>query len=390
VSDGPKGRKPPAREQHEARLREMRRRAAADNAAMDEANSRPVEGGLLTQRSRANSAGGGHRVPYKADGRRVMVMGKVAVARRERLHRLCKSIVDDPASIDGDTKAALKTAALKYAHTQYDDPTQVLKRLYLDDGELGSLLRKAVEVVTKQRDDCDDEIDDALDDDRDERERNAERDDDGNGDDTEKGVDHHASVVADLLVESGKYPHRAAALDHVLHSATGQALLARMHKAAETAKEQPMTHENILKDYGAVKICKHIVAEGKTGYDEHTLVSALTRYASEQFNLPGDRAFAKLYESEESVRRACNIAKSMPVTPTMVGGVDATHEAIDSTESSTAYEQLTRMAEKMREASPELSAAQAFDRVFTDKRNASLAAKAHVRPSPTTFFPMPR
>ena len=45
------------REQHEARLREMRRRAAADNAAMDEANSRPVPG-LLEQRSRADSAGG--------------------------------------------------------------------------------------------------------------------------------------------------------------------------------------------------------------------------------------------------------------------------------------------------------------------------------------------
>jgi hypothetical protein len=98
-------------------------------------------------------------------------------------------------------------------------------------------------------------------------------------------------------------------------------------------------------------------------------------------------------EEGQALRSACAIAnKSMPVTPTMVGGPDAMHAAVDSTESSEAYQQLVDMAEKMRAASPELklSAAQAFDRVFTDKRNASLAAKAHVRPSPTTFFPMPR
>jgi hypothetical protein len=35
------------REQHEARLREMRRRAAADNAAMDAANARPIDGAVV-------------------------------------------------------------------------------------------------------------------------------------------------------------------------------------------------------------------------------------------------------------------------------------------------------------------------------------------------------
>jgi hypothetical protein len=320
-----------------------------------------------------------------------MVMGKVAVARRERLHRLCKSIVDDPASIDGDIKARLRTAAFKYAATQYDDPTQVLKRLYLDDGELGSLLRKAVEVVTKQRDDCDDEVDEALAD-RDE-ERADERDDDGNGDDTEKRVDHHASVVADLLVESGKYPHRAAALDHVLHSASGQALLARMRKAADQPKDNTMSTEsleNILKDFGPIKICKHICDVGKTGYSEFALVSALTKYAAEQHpELSPAQAFAKLYENA-SVWQAIAIAKALPVTPTMVGGPDAMHAAVDSTEQSEAYAQLVSMAEKMRAASPELSAAQAFDRVFTDPVNKELAAKAHRRPAPMTSFPFPR
>jgi hypothetical protein len=208
-------------------------------------------------------------------------------------------------------------------------------------------------------------------------------------------VDHHASKVADLLVESGKYPHRAAALDHLLHSASGAALLSRLNKAADQPKDNTMSTSlgDILKTYGATRICKHICEVGKTGYSEFDLVDALTKHAAEQFNLPGDRAFAKLYESEESVRRACNIAaKSMPVTPTMVGGPDAMFDAVDNTEQSEAYAQLVSMAEKMRAASPELrlSAAQAFDKVFTDPKNAALAAAAHVRPRPTTYYEFPR
>ena len=81
---------------------------------------------------------------------------------------------------------------------------------------------------------CDDEIDDALDG-RDEED--AERERNGDGADTEKRVDHHASTVADLLVEAKSFPHRAAALDHLLHIHRGQALLQRMHKAADTSRK---------------------------------------------------------------------------------------------------------------------------------------------------------
>src|SRR5262249_6082289 len=49
----------------------------------------------------------------------------------------------------------------------------------------------------------------------------------GRGDD---GNDHHASQAADLLVESGKHPNRASALDHLLHTAQGAAMLRRLRK----------------------------------------------------------------------------------------------------------------------------------------------------------------
>jgi hypothetical protein len=73
----------------------------------------------------------------------------------------------------------------------------------------------------------------------------AKADDDGDHDagdrhDRVPVVDHHASTIANLLVEAGSFPHRAAALHHLLHKPSGQALLARMHKAADQpAKETP-------------------------------------------------------------------------------------------------------------------------------------------------------
>jgi hypothetical protein len=216
-------------------------------------------------------------------------------------------------------------------------------------------------------------------------------DDDDNGD-IEKQADHHASTVADLLVESGRFPHRTAALDHLLNSSRGNALLARMHKAADqTAKESNMrsdTLESILKDGGPVSVCKAIVDRGRAPCGEAELVASLTKHAG------GDRGFAKLYEAEESVRRACQIAKSaefsvFDIKPVVVGGPDAMHSAVDDADSAVlrAHEEIVRIA---REKFPFLPADQAFARVFEDKNYAALAAQAHQRPGPTTVYAMPK
>jgi hypothetical protein len=157
--------------------------------------------------------------------------------------------------------------------------------------------------------------------------------------------------------------------------------------------------ENILKDYGPIKLCKHIVETQHAPCDEHELVTALTKAASEQFNMPGDRAFSKLFEAEESVRRACNIAacniaKSaefsvFDIQPVVVGGPGAMNEANDDDDSAVlrAHEEIVRIA---REKFPFLPADQAFARVFEDKNYAALAAQAHQRPGPTTVYAMPR
>ena len=60
----------------------------------------------------------------------------------------CKHIIDGGShNVDDDTVAQFKSAALQFVHTQYDDETEGLEALYRADDELGSSLRKAVEVI---------------------------------------------------------------------------------------------------------------------------------------------------------------------------------------------------------------------------------------------------
>jgi hypothetical protein len=214
------------------------------------------------------------------------------------------------------------------------------------------------------------------------------------GPDGGDGASEHAlSRLADLTVESGKFSSRAEALNWLISHPAGHAFT-RLHKAAETAKEQPMTLENILKDFGPIKICKHICDVGKTGYSEFALVSAPTKYAAEQFNMPGDMAFAKLAESDASVLRACSLAKAaefavFDIKPIAVGGPDAMHEAVNDTESSEAYAQLQQIG---RDSWPTASEAVQFANAITDPKNGVLAAKAHRRPTAPAggAYPFPR
>src|SRR5262249_4950829 len=76
------------------------------------------------------------------------------------------------------------------------------------------------------------------------------------------GNDHHASKVADLLVESGKHPDRQSALDHLLHTAQGAAMLRRLHKSEDTTTMNPTDKlRDIAKRYGIGVIAKSIVED---------------------------------------------------------------------------------------------------------------------------------
>jgi hypothetical protein len=269
------------------------------------------------------------------------------------------------------------------AHT----PADWLRLFPNPDDELGRYLhrmRKFAEIFRVGKADDRDEID------RDEIDR-----DDGGGSGGGSASDHHASKVADLLVEAGSHPSRASALGYLLHNSHGQALLARMHK-----KESPMqdTVFSIMKSGGIAATCAAIVAKGSTSISEHELVDAVTKVAAERHpELSPAQAFAKVYtaptDEARVLQKAIDVAKAMPIlaelTPLVVGGVDAMHEAVDDTESSEAYAKLKELG---RRKWPTASEAQQFANAFTDPANATLAQEAHRRPTPPMggAYPFPR
>jgi hypothetical protein len=216
--------------------------------------------------------------------------------------------------------------------------------------------------------------------------RNRNRNDVGNA------SVHPAVQIATLLVASGKFPGHAQALDHLLNTSRGQALLSRMSKAADqTGKDYPNmdkieTLRDIAKAGGIVAVAKAIIDENRSyGITEHEFVALATEHAkSAHPELSGAQAFAKLYQIPE-IWRACAVLKSaapyFDPQVQVVGGADAR----DVNDPSAALAALHRIG---RERWPDASEAIRFTRAF--EANPELARKAHVRPSATSIYEFPR
>jgi hypothetical protein len=155
--------------------------------------------------------------------------------------------------------------------------------------------------------------------------------------------------------------------------------------------------ENIAKTHGiagVVQIAKNIVEEQKSfRITEEEFVKLIDTAARVAHPALGARAFEKVYERNPVLAKAIAVIKEMPfqvdLQPLMVGGPDAMHQAVNDTESSAAYEQLKKLG---RDKWPSRSEAQQFALAFTDPANATLAAKAHRRPTapPGGAYPYPR
>jgi hypothetical protein len=209
-------------------------------------------------------------------------------------------------------------------------------------------------------------------------------DEKGKADDV-TGNDHHASKVADLLVESGAVKDRADALTYLLHHKDGQALLSRMKKGDTTTMTRQEHLRDIAKNYGPIRLAKLLVEDQDAhGIGEDELTDLIGKHDPK----PGEstaQTFVRHYTAQTSdgmaLRKAMAIAKeAASLTPLTSGGLDDQRAAINDTESSAAYQQLVELAEAQRASAPFLSTAQAFERAF--KANPELAAKAHRRPTP--------
>jgi hypothetical protein len=111
---------------------------------------------------------------------------------------------------------------------------------------------------------------------------NGDHDRDGGG-----GLANHPVVqLARLLVASGKFGDHVQALDHLLNTPRGVALV-RTHKAA-TEKESPMDRTQELRDIaktgGIIAVAKAMTDENRAyGITEHEFVELATEHAQKLY-----------------------------------------------------------------------------------------------------------
>jgi hypothetical protein len=246
-------------------------------------------------------------------------------------------------------------------------------------------MKRRLARIFKQGDEPDDDADNGDDD--------AIADDRLDGDNG-NGPRHVVDELADLLVEGGSPDGevtREQALQWLLHSERGQALVARMaqhrKRKAFTMNRSEQLRAVVKRAGGIMPLCKHIAATGRSDVSEHELVSLLvTELKRAEPDLSDAAAFSKAFSAAgpngELLRRAVGIAKAA-----QVGGDDG-----DAEDAAAALEELRRLADAERRRDPSLSASQAFARVFADPRHAELARRAHKRPTANekNAFPFPR
>jgi hypothetical protein len=271
------------------------------------------------------------------------------VNKREHLLKtVCKNIINNPRRVDADAVAAFRKAVLRYADLQHITP----ENLYQSDGEVGVAVRRAFDVIDASN------VLKELDD----RERSSV---------TGAVYPRGDRWFLDVVRDDDDIDEREDDRDD--------------DDEIEKKEQQPMESLTaILKDLGPVRLCEGICERQRAPCDELGLVAVLTKHVGD------DRAFAKLYEAEESVRRACSIAKAaefnvFDIRPVVVGG-EAARDVDNATAAVRAYEEIVRIG---REKFPFLSADQQFARVFEDSNYTALAAQAHQRPGPTTIYAGP-
>jgi hypothetical protein len=181
------------------------------------------------------------------------------------------------------------------------------------------------------------------------------------------GDDHHASKVADLLVESGKFPDRSRALEYLLTNPRGAAML-RLNKS-EDSIAMPINFATVAKQYGVIPLCKFMIEkQSNFGATEADLVALATAEAHRRYPSETEAgAFAKLYHESRELRDAVEIAKNA-----------AAHDAITQEIERDSREAMKELNAIGKRRWPSLTPAQRFARAF--ETNPELAKRAYRRP----------
>ena len=228
----------------------------------------------------------------------------------------------------------------------------------------------------------------------------------------DQATKHKLSTLADLVVESAANPSfgRAEALRWLIHDPKGRLLAAKHFDKEETTMQ---SREELLisvaKEYGPVAVAKHVIDTGPgTRITEWELTKALTEACQPAQGQSKAQAFAKLLESDQTVREAYAVIASSPArahsylqnepltkvgpatgpmavtAPVFVGGEEGSRARTSTDDPPTgdigrvgndAYSQLVALCNAQLKARGLSSAyfARVFSEVYQDPANAALA-----------------
>jgi hypothetical protein len=186
------------------------------------------------------------------------------------------------------------------------------------------------------------------------------------------------------------------------HGLTG-ALLEHLHDRLERRREahgytksaketSPMTAlEDIAKSHGVagvVQIAKNMVEEQKsfriTEEEFVKLIDTAARVAHPEL---GARAFEKVYERNPVLASAIAVIKAGLAEQLLSGGMPVLQVGSDGSQHAksdrgSAYGDLMEKAEEYRNSHPELSVAQCFEKIYTDRANIELAKRERIESAP--------
>jgi hypothetical protein len=212
--------------------------------------------------------------------------------------------------------------------------------------------------------------------------------DEGNGGNGEVAEAQPAPVVnsavshlADLAVEAGIVPDRAAALRFLLRNKNGTAILQRLgphlRKRVEPAREEkPMQTAKQRSDAAVKRALGHI--------SEHQYTSIVTEYAKERY--PNDRpdvAFNKVYTEASDEGAAIRAARQQikqrqyatqcrkRLGDPLPFEVTLEPREVDALDPDEALKQLHELAAEQRRRAPWMTTAQAFSAIYGDPHNAT-------------------
>jgi hypothetical protein len=311
------------------------------------------------------------------------------VNKDERLSRLIKvSGLIAAGIVDAPVVGELKKAVLKYVATQSIGTDQALKNLYQGENELGILVRKAFAVIDDDQNFRSaatgaiypkgdrwylDLLRDPGDSDEDDRD-----DDDDDGNSIEKASDSRGAhgLVGSLL-------------DH-LHDRLSDARRAHGFEKSKTEKElSTMNRTQELRDIakgGIIAVAKAMTDENRSfGITEHEFVELATEDAQKRFpDKSPAAAFAKLFTDggvdSLILRKAHAVVKASHAEQMFGPTFPAVAKANRS--KGTAYNELLAKAEELRNAHPELSISQAFEKIYTARNNVELAKRERIESAP--------